>query len=93
MRVVWARHAGNRLQEIQDFIERDSVDRAASFCDSLLSAAEQLSAHPFSGPVLPEDAAYRQLVIDEYRIVYRVAERAVYVMTIVAPGMTYDQAV
>lgn len=45
-----------------------------------------------SGPLLPEDAAYRQLVVEGYRIVYRVDARQVYVMTIVAPGMLYEQA-
>jgi hypothetical protein len=45
-----------------------------------------------SGPLLPEDGAYRQIGVDEYRIVYRVADRFVYVMTIVAPGMLFEQA-
>ena len=58
----------------------------------LIDATSQLAAHPLSGSLLPEDGAYRQLVVDEYRIIYRVAERFVYVMTIVAPGMLFEQA-
>jgi len=42
--------------------------------------------------LLPEDGAYRQLVVDEYRIVYRVADRLVFVMTIVAPGMISEHS-
>ena len=45
------------------------------------------------GPLLPEDGAYRQLTVDEYRIVYRVADNVTYVMTIIAPGMLYEQAI
>ncbi len=92
MRVVWVEHARNRLAEIQRYIERDSASRATEFCIRLIDATEQLSDHPLSGALLPEDGAYRQLVVDEYRIVYRVTERVAYVMTIVAPGMLYDQA-
>ena len=93
MNIVWARHAGDRLGAIFDFIARDSVARASEFCERLIDATEQLASHPFSGPVLPEDSAYRQLVVDDYRIVYRVSERIVYVVTIVAPGMEYEQAI
>ena len=92
MRVFWTGHARNRLGEIQQYIERDSISRAAEFCERLIDATEQLVDNPLSGPLLPEDGAYRQIVVDEYRIVYRVADRFVYVMTIVAPGMLFEQA-
>jgi len=92
VKVVWAQHANDRLSSISDFIERDSSHRAIEFCERLLDATELLAAHPLAGPVLPEDAAYRQLVVDGYRIVYRVADNSVYVMTIVAPGMNYEHA-
>ena len=92
MKVVWVEHARDRLVDIQRYIERDSPGGAAEFCIRLIDATEQLADHPLSGPLLPEDGAYRQLVVDEYRIVYRVTDRAAYVMTIVAPGMLYEQA-
>ena len=92
MKIVWVEHARNRLADIQTYIERDSPERAAEFCIRLIDATEQLANHPLSAPLLPEDGAYRQLVVDEYRIVYRVTDQAAYVMTIVAPGMLYEQA-
>ncbi len=92
MRVLWTEHARNRLGDIQRYIERDSPTRAVKLCERLIDATDQLADNPLSGPLLPEDGAYRQLVVDEYRIVYRVAERFVYVMTIVAPGMLFEQA-
>ena len=93
MKVVWSRHARDRLGNIYDFIAGDSAKRAADFCERLIEATERLADHPLSGPLLPEDPAYRQLVVDGYRIVYRVVERHVYVMTIVAPGMLYEQTI
>lgn len=92
MKVVWAELARNRLADIYRCIERDSPSRGADFCDRLIDATEQLAHHPFSGPLLPEDGAYRQLIVDEYRIVYRVADKIAYVMTIVAPGLLYEQS-
>jgi plasmid stabilization system protein ParE len=58
----------------------------------LIDTTKQLADNPLSGSLLPEDGAYRQLVVGEYRIVYRVADRFVYVMTIVAPGMLFEQS-
>ncbi len=92
MKVVWTRHAMVRLGDIFDYIERDSATAATDLCNRLIDATDQLAAHPLSGPTLPEDGAYRQLVVGNYRIVYRVGEQIVYVMTIVAPGMLIEQA-
>lgn len=92
MKVIWSRHARDRLADIFQFIQHDSVTRASDFCVLLIEPAEQLGEYPMSGPVLPEDPAYRQLVVHEYRIAYKVTEDIVYVHTIVAPGMTYEHA-
>lgn len=92
MKVVWVQHANERLGSIFDFIELDSRFRAAEFCERLLHATELLEEHPLAGPILPEDSAYRQLVVDTYRIVYRVADKIIYVVTAIAPGMTYDHS-
>lgn len=92
MKVVWAEHARTRLADIYGFIERDSPGRAAEFCIRLIDATEQLREHPLSGSLLPEDGAYRQLIVEGYSIVYRVADRMTYVMTIVGPGMLHEQA-
>ena len=92
MKVVWARHARARLADIYRYIERDSPSRAADFCERLIDATAQLADHPLSGALVPEDGAYRQLIVDEYRIVYRVGDKITYVMTIVAPGMLYEQS-
>ena len=92
MKVVWAEQARNGLADTYKFIERDSPSRAADCCERLIEASEKLANHPFSGPLLPEDGAYRQLIVDEYRIVYRVADEFIYVLTIVAPGMLYEQS-
>lgn len=51
-----------------------------------------MKSHPYSGPLLPEDSAYRQLVTEGCRIVYRVTDKSVLIMTIIGPGMSYERA-
>lgn len=92
MSVRWAALARRRLVEIHDHIAADAPERARAFVTRLIDATEQLEAYPFSGALLPEDPAYRQLVVHGYRIVYRIAERAIFVATIVAPGMVVTRA-
>lgn len=93
MTVSWTRVAIDRLESIHDFVAATSVDRADTLHEMLVVAADQLAAHPLSGPVLPEDGAYRQLVVDGYRIVYRVIDRLVVINTVIGPGMKYENAV
>ena len=87
MRARWARQALRRLEEIDDRIAADTPDRAAAFCERLIDASEQLELHLFSGPLLPEDGAYRQLVVEGYRLIYGIADDGISLMTIVSPGM------
>ena len=40
MRLVWSREARENLIEIEDFIARDSLERAIRFIDALIDHAE-----------------------------------------------------
>ena len=74
MRVTWSREAGENLVDIEEFIARDSVERAIRFIDALIDHAESLLAdNPGSGRCVPEtgNPAIRELIYRGYRIVYR----------------------
>jgi len=92
VKVEWTERAVQPLGEIHDFIARDSLEKAALVCERLIDRADALARFPLSGPVLPEDGAYRQFVVDGYRVVYQVKDEIVYVMTIVSPGMLAEKA-
>lgn len=87
MNVEWSIRARRRFDEVHERIAANAPERANAFCARLIEAAGHLETYPYLGPLLPEDAAFRQLIVDDYRIVYRIGEEAVYVVTIVAPGM------
>ena len=74
MNITWSREAGENLIDIEEFIARDSVERAVGFVDALIDHAETILAeNPRSGRAVPEigNPDIRELIYRGYRIVYR----------------------
>jgi len=84
MNVVWTRLAFKRLLEIEEFIAKDNPEAAQSHTDRLLSETGKLSAFPKMGRKLPEIPAsdIRELVIRNYRVVYRVQHESIHILTV-----------
>lgn len=75
MRLVWSREARECLISIEEFIARDSVERAVRFVDAIIDHAEaQLPGNPHSGRIVPEigNPDIRELIYRGYRVVYRI---------------------
>lgn len=74
MSIIWSQEAGESLAEIEEFIARDSVERALRFVDALIDHAEALlTENPRGGRVVPETGHpdLCELIYRGYRIVYR----------------------
>jgi addiction module RelE/StbE family toxin len=84
--VIWSPRALERLDEISDYIALDAPNRAIDFVLSLLESTERLKDHPESGAVIRENEAFRHIVHEGYRIIYRVRAGLVEVVTVIAPG-------
>ncbi len=85
MTVVWSRESAENLVEIEEFIARDSPERAVLFVDALLDHAETiLTDNPKSGRVVPEigNPGIRELIFRGYRIVYRLRGDDLVVLTV-----------
>lgn len=87
VRVEWARVAVRDLDAILDYIVTESPTAAERTLDRLRAAASSLTSMPHRGRIVPELArlqveAYRELVVAPYRLVYRVAERRVFVVAV-----------
>lgn len=85
MRLRWSREAGENLVEIEEFIARDSPERAVRFVDALIDHAETILAdNPRSGRVVPEigNPDIRELIYRGYRIVYRLKGDAIDILTV-----------
>ena len=90
-KVVWTSKARNDLDNIGDYIAKDSVTRAIDFTDRLFNSTVRLENFPLSGSICSEDATCRQVVLDGYRVIYEVTDRGVDVLTIISPGQNPTQ--
>jgi len=77
MSVTWSREAGKNLVAIEEFIARDSPERAVRFVDALIDHAEAILAdNPRSGRMVQEigNPDLRELIYRGYRMVYRLGD-------------------
>jgi len=84
MRITWSRPAVANLEAIHDYIRRDAPGRADRFVQRLIAAAEPLADFPKMGRVVPEgDGRQREVAFDPYRIIYRIEDDEIYIVTVV----------
>lgn len=79
--IRWTEKASNNLHAIYDYIAQDSKIYAARFIKSLIKATLKLESLPYSGRIVPEFESYRfrEVIYQNYRIVYRFSENKGYV--------------
>lgn len=86
MEIIWSEMALQRVSDIGIFIASDSPARASQFVDQLLASVGRLSKFPYSAPLTPENPAFRQIVFQKHRLIYRVTEKGVEIVTVISPG-------
>jgi toxin ParE1/3/4 len=84
MQIIWTHEALEQLTAIEDYISKDSPERAAKFVDQLIEHAESLPDRPRMGRVVPEIAnpEMRELIFKKYRIVYRLNADCIEIFTV-----------
>jgi len=84
VRVEWTEHAFGRLDEAMAFIARDRPAVAAQWLERILDAGMSLAELPDRGRVVPEVGRedVRELIIDPYRLIYRLDDEVVTIMTV-----------
>ncbi len=84
MKLIWTREALEKLAEIEDFISRDSQENAEKFVDYLIEQADLISGNPKIGRMVPDisNPALREIIVKNYRIVYRLKEEYIEVLTV-----------
>lgn len=83
--IRWSLTASTDLQEIEDFIARDSVFHAVTFVDCIVESTATLLKTPHIGRVVPEfnRQDLREVIFRGYRIVYLVQNDEVLILRIV----------
>ena len=84
LKVLWTENAIQDLLGIKAFIAQDSGERAEEWVNQLYSAGENLSRLSNRGRIVPEfdQDNLRELLIDNYRLVYRVKSATVEIITV-----------
>ena len=92
-RVVWTDEALRALNEILDFIARDSESGARHVLQQALSAARSLGTLSERGRVVPEvgDPTIREIFVYRYRLMYRVEPEVVSILTIVHGARDFER--
>jgi plasmid stabilization system protein ParE len=84
-RVVWSVVARDDLKALVDYIKADSPGYARTFGWHIQQRVGQLQHFPESGRKVPEDpnGTYRELIVGNYRVVYRVDSDKVTIVTLI----------
>jgi toxin ParE1/3/4 len=85
VKVVWSDSAVADLESIVEYIAQGSEHYAAVFAEKVLKAVEKLGTFPRIGRVVPEydREDLRELIFQNYRIIYKVDPDRVAIATIV----------
>lgn len=93
-RVRIARTAELDLEEIWGFIAADSQDEADKFILRLEAQIDTLDRFPERCPLIPENELlgthYRHLLLGNYRLIYRIAGKTVFVMRVIHGARLLD---
>jgi len=83
-RLIWTEKALDDFEQLLEYIAKDAPVTACRFAQQMISRVELLQDHPLLGAEVPEDDThtYRQVLQGSYRIIYRVEEDTVYLVTI-----------
>jgi len=87
-KVLWTSTAKNDLEEIIEYISKDSIQIAIEKYEKIKEAAQQLSLYSEQGRIIPELAdqnirKYREIIISPWRLMYKVEGNIVYVMAVI----------
>ena len=85
MNVVWTQNARRELRAVHDSIALNSVRYARGFVDRVTRSTQHLTRFPHVGAEVSEyeDESIRELLEPPYRIIYRVREDRVEILSVV----------
>lgn len=80
--IAWTEQSWSDLLAVADYIAKDSPRYAASFVREVRNAARSLARFAERGRIVPEfrDPSIRELLVRNYRLVYRLTEQTVFIV-------------
>lgn len=87
--LIWSDVAIADLENIYDYIARDSRQDARHQIETIYQSVERLRHSPESGRHIPEFShlPHREIIVDSYRVIYRyAADRGILMITMRVHG-------
>ena len=86
--IIWTNVAENDLKDIIEYIAIDSHRNALTILTNIKQHASTLYTLPERGRIVPELQAqgilqYRELIVPPWRLIYRIDERKIYVLSVI----------
>lgn len=86
--VIWSITAESDLLNIVEYIALDSRSTALKTLKSIKTKAKSFYQNPLRGRIIPELQSqginhYRELIIKPWRVMYKVTENKVYVLSVI----------
>ena len=83
-RIIWSPRSLRDVESIRDYIARDSPRVADLVVARIIKVVERLETFPESGRKVPErnDPEIREVIAAPYRVVYRLREGNVEIITV-----------
>jgi addiction module RelE/StbE family toxin len=83
-RLEWTEPAVADLENIQNYIARDSAEYADALIERLILSVDRLESFPESGRRVPEsrDPKIRELLVESYRVIYRLKKGRVQILAV-----------
>lgn len=85
MRVEWSDFARDDLDDLVEYISRDSAFYARQFGEKVVLATRRLGSFPESGRKIPEADAdnLREIIVQGYRVMYRFEVNTVLILAVI----------
>ncbi|NCO33311.1 MAG: hypothetical protein AUJ92_16445 [Armatimonadetes bacterium CG2_30_59_28] len=84
VKVIWTEPALTDIEDIIEYISRDSMAYAARVGTSIVEAPRRLEEFPRCGRVVPEfeNGNIRELIYGSYRIIYVIREEGCFIVAV-----------
>ncbi|MCG8342909.1 MAG: type II toxin-antitoxin system RelE/ParE family toxin [Chlorobiales bacterium] len=84
--IFWVASAEHDLEEVIDFIARENPENALKILTEIREKTSELKRYPERGRIVPELQSqgiflYRELLVPPWRIIYRIKDTQVTVLT------------
>ncbi len=83
-KIIWTNNALQDLEEIAEFIEKDSPQYAKVTIRALYNYTKILKDQPKLGRIVPEieSVEFRELIRGNYRIIYQESTESIFILTV-----------